>query len=91
MKKIILPAGPEPKRLTARALPQTLFEHRLAFLATNNKDGFGEEHPEEQSVFGINTPNQYLLESRSVATSLLFQKTPLKDAEYFSLRVQKFS
>lgn len=90
MKKIILPAGPKPKQLTARALPKTLLEHRLAFLAANNKGGFAET-VEEESVFGVFTPNQYLLESRRVARTLMFEVASLKVAEYISLRKQKFS
>lgn len=90
MKITILPSGPEPKQLTARALPKTLLEHRLAFLAANNKGGFAQA-VEEEPVFGVNTPGQYLLESRCAARALMFEVVPLKITEYISLREQRFS
>ncbi len=40
VKITILKAARQPKPLTARALTPTLQEHRLAFLAANNKSGF---------------------------------------------------
>lgn len=54
MNKIILPAGPEPKKLTAKSPLRTLLEHQLAFINANNKKGFLEtDYLDEDQVSSI--------------------------------------
>lgn len=56
MNKIVLPPGPTPKTLTAKSALRTLLEHQLAFINTNNKNGFLEtDHLDDEQIAGIAT------------------------------------